>query len=76
MACVAFLGLIKFLISAGGDGTFFQNRAAAMTLHELIHDAFLYSQETKYENSSVWQCLQPLCCHFEYQAGQHSDRGA
>lgn len=27
-----------------------------MTLHELIHDAFLYSQETKYENSSGSAC--------------------
>ncbi|KAK9901266.1 hypothetical protein WJX75_003216 [Coccomyxa subellipsoidea] len=38
---------LRSLPVIGGDGTFFQNRAAAMTLHELIHDAFLYSQETK-----------------------------
>ncbi|CAL8470950.1 g10492 [Coccomyxa elongata] len=31
----------------GGDGTFFPNRAVAMTVHELIHDAFLYPRETK-----------------------------
>lgn len=39
--------MTRLLNIAGGDGTFFPNRAAAMSLHELIHDAFLYPQETK-----------------------------
>ncbi|EIE20202.1 CBS-domain-containing protein [Coccomyxa subellipsoidea C-169] len=38
---------LRSLPVIGGDGTFFQNRAAAMTLHELIHDTFLYPKETK-----------------------------
>lgn len=33
---------------AGSDGTFYQVRASAMSLMELVHDALLYPRETKY----------------------------
>ena len=33
--------------SVGSDGTFYQVKASAMSLMELVHDALLYPRETK-----------------------------
>ena len=37
----------KLWVHAGSDGTFYQVKASAMSLMELVHDALLYPRETK-----------------------------
>ena len=53
--------------SVGSDGTFYQVKASAMSLMELVHDALLYPRETKcapahaQPSSVVTSLLTTLC---------------